>query len=122
MRGCSLPPTMVRPKVPGVAAFRVESLDGEQGARLVGELDLAQYERADQALAPLFHVQGDVFLDLGELTFIDSSGIRLLIRLHAAVADHGGRVVLRDPEPHVVRVIEISGLFDLGIVAESSDA
>lgn len=105
-----------------MAVFRIEPLDGEQGARLVGELDLAQYERSDRALAPLFHADGDVILDLGALTFIDSSGIRLLIRLHAAVAEHGGRVILRDPTPHVFRVLEVAGLLDLGIVVETSDA
>jgi anti-anti-sigma factor len=101
--------------------FRVEPLEGGQGARLVGELDLAQYERTDEAFAALFRADGDVILDLGELTFIDSSGIRLLIRLHAAVAERGGRVIVHDPAPHVVRVLEVAGLLDLGIVVEASD-
>jgi anti-anti-sigma factor len=113
---------MARPKVLGVAVFRVDPLEGGQGARLIGELDLAQYQRTDQAFSTLFHADGDVILDLAELTFIDSSGIRLLIRLHAAVAERGGRVIVRDPAPHVARVLEVAGLLDLGIVVETSDA
>ncbi len=103
-----------------MAIFRVEPLVGEHGARLIGEFDLSQYERTDAALATLFDADGDVVLDLANLTFIDSSGIRLLIRLHAAVEEHGGRLIVRAPAPHVVKVFEIAGLFDLGIVVEGA--
>jgi anti-sigma B factor antagonist len=96
--------------------FHVE-LDGLLSARLIGELDLSSYDAATASLSPLFEAAGDVVLDMSELSFVDSSGIRLFIRLHQALHDRGG-LILRSPTPHVARVLEIAGLPELGIRME----
>ena len=93
--------------------FRVEMLDGARGARLRGELDLSTYEQATTRLAALFDGSGDVTLDVADLSFVDSSGIRLFIRLHQSTEN--GVLVLRSPQPHVARLLEIAGLPDLGV-------
>jgi anti-anti-sigma factor len=99
-------------------AFRVELSDDLDGARLVGELDLLVYEKADLALSPLFEAPGDVTLDVSDLTFIDSSGIRLLVRLEGAIRERGV-LHLRGASPHIARVFQVAGLPDLGIVIEA---
>ena len=65
-------------------------LNGDGVARLRGELDLSSYDDVSSALTPLFDADGDVVLDLAELTFVDSSGIRIFIRLHTALQERGG--------------------------------
>ena len=94
--------------------FRVELLDGLNNARLIGELDLSSYDEATAALSPLFEATGQVILDLSELSFVDSSGIRLFIRLQQALQDRGG-LILRSPTPHVAKILEIAGLPYLGV-------
>ena len=98
-------------------AFRIE-LD-RSGARLSGELDLAAYPRASEELAPLFGSSQEVTLDLSDVGFLDSSGIRLLIRLQKSLVGEGV-LVLRSPKAHVVRVLEIAGLPDLGVRIEDA--
>ena len=68
---------------------RVELSDGLQGAKLFGELDLAVYEKFCAELTPLFESPGDVRLDLSEVEFIDSSAIRLFVRLQEAREGNG---------------------------------
>ena len=92
-------------------------LDGDRGARLSGELDLSSYDGAERVLAQLFSAQHDVTLDVSELSFMDSSGIRLIMQLRQALGD-GHRLVLSSPTPQVMRVIEIAGLAQLGIAIE----
>jgi anti-sigma B factor antagonist len=96
-------------------AFQVELSDDLDGARLTGELDLLVYEKADVALSPLFDAPGDVILDVSGLTFVDSSGIRLFVRLERAIRDRGV-LHLRGASPHIERVFHVAGLPDLGIV------
>ena len=93
--------------------FTVE-VNGTRGAILGGELDLSTYDMASRALAPLFDAEGDVTLDMSELTFMDSSGIRLIIQLNQALAD-GHRLLLLSPTPPVKRILEIAGLAELGV-------
>jgi anti-anti-sigma factor len=100
--------------------IEVELFDGLDGAALRGELDLLVYEKVAEALGPLFEASGDVTIDVSELTFVDSSGIRLFVRLQRALHDRG-QLHLRAPTPHVASVFEVAGLTELGIAVNGAD-
>jgi anti-anti-sigma factor len=73
----------------------------------VGEIDLETSASLRQALAPL---HGRVVVDLGEVSFIDSSGMSVFAVTRKRLAGDGGTLTLRAPRPHVRRVLEITGL------------
>jgi anti-sigma B factor antagonist len=49
-------------------------------------------------------------VDVAGVTFIDSSGLRVLVEAHQTRAAAGSRLVLRAPSSAVQRLLEISGL------------
>jgi anti-anti-sigma factor len=100
-------------------AARVELTDGLRGARLIGEFDLDVYEKVCAELAPLFEAPGDVALDLSGVGFLDSSAIRLFVRLQQS-RNGDGSLVLRAPRPHVARVLSVAGITELGIRVEGT--
>ena len=51
-----------------------------------------------------------IVIDLTDVTFIDSSGLRTIVEAHQARAAAGTRLVLRSPSAAVQRLLEISGL------------
>jgi anti-sigma B factor antagonist len=78
---------------------------------LTGELDLAT---ADAVQAELERIEArdatSIVLDLKGLTFMDSTGVRLLVSAHArSRADTGRLSLLRGPAA-VQRVMELSGV------------
>jgi anti-sigma B factor antagonist len=77
-----------------------------------GELDLATVGRLADALAPLREQGTAVLLDLDGLTFIDSSGLRLLLTATAAAQDAGQPLTLRGGQPNVARTLELCGVLD----------
>ena len=78
--------------------------------RLSGELDLATLEDLLNAFRSASKDGSDVILDLSELQFIDSTGIRALVLIAQEASPHG--VVLRSPQRAVRRVIGITRLGD----------
>lgn len=79
--------------------------------RLVGELDMSTVEELDAALRGAPDGE-EITLDLTALTFIDSSGIQVLLRY---VASRNGRagdgtLVLVGAVPNVRRALEIVGI------------
>lgn len=52
----------------------------------------------------------ELLLDLSDLTFIDSAGLRVLIDADRALRENGGRLVLRAPSRPVLRILDIAGL------------
>lgn len=79
----------------------------------VGELDLATADQLDRALR---HVVdggcGDLVLDLRGLSFIDSSGLHLVIKWEAFTQERAIKFAIVQGGPNVHRVFEIMDLLD----------
>ena len=76
-----------------------------------GEIDAHSAPLLSDALDPL-PGSGDVELDLGEVSFVDSSGLRVIIDTHQRAEAADRRLVITNPSKAVTRLIEISGLAD----------
>jgi anti-anti-sigma factor len=90
---------------------RSERAGADERVQLLGELDLSVIGRVDREMQRA--EAGDatrIVLDLGELEFLDASGIRLLLQLNARSKSNGGRLrITRARSPQVQRVIELTG-------------
>ena len=73
-----------------------------------GELDAASAPDVHAAIAS--STGGDVELDMGGVTFIDSSGLASVIEGHLRLAPQGRRLVLVDRSPSVQRLLDLSGV------------
>ena len=80
--------------------------------RPLGELDLATVGQLQDALGALREEGTPVVLDLEGLTFIDSSGLRLLLTASAAAEDAGQELTMRGGQPNVARTLELCGVLD----------
>jgi len=93
--------------------FRVDVHREGAAVRLVpvGELDLATAGELEARLAELEAAKPDeVLLDLRELEFIDSCGVRLIVAADRAASRNGHRFAVISGPPAVQRVLDISGL------------
>jgi len=74
--------------------------------RLVGDLDLATADVLVETVVPrIEEPDAAVALDLRELSFVDSSGIRALISIATRLA--GGTLTLVAPSPPVAKVLQL---------------
>jgi anti-sigma B factor antagonist len=76
---------------------------------LTGEIDAHTADGLREALLPTPHT-GDLRVDFSEVTFVDSSGLRVVLEVHQTFDRAGGRLVLVDPSRPVIRLIELAGL------------
>ena len=92
--------------------FVIRSSDSEPGTIQVGgELDAHAANKLDDVVDELLaNGVTSLVMDMGGLTFIDSSGLRSLIRARKRLGDQPRAVVLRDPQAGTVRLLEITGL------------
>jgi anti-anti-sigma factor len=98
------------PSVPGELAVEVSMSGQTARVSLRGELDIATAPALQQKLSELAGSDATcVLLDMRELCFIDSTGLRVVLGLANGLGENSARVVLvRGPEA-VQRVFALTG-------------
>jgi len=87
--------------------------DGTPIVALTGEIDMSNVESLRRLIEPVVARSPErVIFDLAELTFMDSSGIALLLQVSAKT----GTVRIRQPSALVRRMIDATGLSDVLLV------
>lgn len=87
--------------------------DGSWRVTVAGELDAATAPDLVAALRPLVaHPSGSVVVNMSEVSFMDSSGLRALIHAANDAKAAGGSVVLVAVSAAVNRLLEVTGLVD----------
>jgi anti-sigma B factor antagonist len=84
--------------------------DGVQRVVVVGDLDIASSPMLQDRVEELSVPHSTLVLDLGEVTFLDSTGLRALWSLRQNVAGTGGRFLLASPSEAVNRVLQLTKL------------
>ncbi|MEW2164922.1 STAS domain-containing protein [Streptomyces sp. NPDC007084] len=86
-------------------------VDGVRIVALRGEIDHNGRGLLGEALLPSADATNPrTVADLGEVTFMDSSGINILIVAHRAAEDAGGWLRLAAPQQAVLRVLQLVGV------------
>jgi anti-anti-sigma factor len=78
----------------------------------VGELDIASVETLDKAVRDIEDNGQMIILDLSGLSFIDSTGLRLVIDLNERYGGEVDRLRVVAGSPAVERLLDIAGLRD----------
>ena len=78
-----------------------------------GELDLATAHQLDEAIQ---HAVDEgartVLLDLGAVTFLDSSGMRSIVQASQRLEEQGGRVAWIGLSPAAERIFDLTGVLE----------
>lgn len=80
--------------------------------RCIGELDAAGAATLTQAIEDL-GASTQIGLDLAGLTFLDSSGIRVIAAAANRAAGAGGSIQVVEASPIAAKVLALTGLDDL---------
>jgi anti-anti-sigma factor len=105
---------------PGLT-ITIDRGDDSQAGRIAvaGEMDGFNGVRVYEAVVDLVHRQrpARLAIDLAEVTFLDSGGIRCLLLCHADAEHADCRLMVVDAHPNAYRALRITGLLDfLGLV------
>ena len=95
--------------------IRQEDRDDRYRLVLTGELDMARADELEAAITRLCTAGAlEIELDLRQLTFIDSQGLRAIIAAQETCASHHAEYFLiRGEHPAQQRLFEVTGLLNL---------
>lgn len=98
----------------------VSAIEGAQVARPSGRIDSANAASFETDLLALFATPGSrVLVDMSELNYISSAGLRVVLMAAKRAKQGQGRLILCAMQPHIREVFAISGFLKiLDVVAD----
>jgi stage II sporulation protein AA (anti-sigma F factor antagonist) len=91
--------------------------------RLVGELDHHTAEKLRQQVEQIIEQEGvrHILLSLAELTFMDSSGLGVILGRYKQITQLGGKMIICSISPSIYRLFELSGMFKILQIVDSEE-
>ncbi len=74
-----------------------------------GQIDSHTSTKLDEALAG-YAATESISVDLSEVSFVDSSGLRVIVRAHKRHNEGGGGLTVVRPSQSVTRLLDMTGL------------
>lgn len=92
--------------------MRLEYLGSTLVVKLCGELDQCCAAEVREKIDKEINMHGinNLVIDFGGVTFMDSSGIGVLIGRYKLIKARGGKMLIIRTQPQVDKIIEIAGL------------
>lgn len=87
----------------------IEGTGPKRTCRLAGHLDTHTYQRADAELEPVLADPSVslLVLDLSDLEYISSAGLRTVFRARKSLGGRGGKVLVANPQPQIRKVFDL---------------
>jgi len=87
-----------------------------------GEIDLATISEVEERLGAVVDAgRRFVVVDLEQVGFLDSTCLRVLLRIRRRLAPLGGKLIVACPDPQLIATFEITGLTEILNVTPSRD-
>lgn len=81
---------------------------------LSGRLDTTNADQFQNDIAPLYEVENPDFeLDCTEMQYTSSQGLRMFLMLQKSVSSRGGKMVMKNMNPQVREVFDITGFSNI---------
>ncbi|MEZ5410092.1 MAG: STAS domain-containing protein [Acidimicrobiales bacterium] len=91
---------------------RISIDDSPNRLKVVGVVDSHTASQLRDAIIAHGHTDDDLVLDLADVEFIDSSGLRIIVNAHSELEAASRRLVLTNTSSAVTRLLEITGLHE----------
>ncbi|WP_433443206.1 STAS domain-containing protein [Nonomuraea sp. CA-141351] len=103
------------PSLPEIALsplrLECQHLDGVVLITVIGEVDITNADQLDTYIRQQMLPGRPVVLDLGRLTFMDSTGLQVLADVHVTLREQGTALHVTDVHGIPARALQITGLW-----------
>lgn len=97
-------------------------VDAPAWLRPVGRIDAANAPELDAELQALSSQGAEaIWIDLSQVSYLSSSGLRVLLLAHRRQQARGGRLVVCNSAPKVARVLRMAGLDRILDLCDTAD-
>ena len=91
-------------------SYKISEEGNVATVHLDGEIDMDVTEKAKEVILPIVETGKEVHLNLKDVSYMDSSGISVLIESHQKALENNTKVVVKEVSKSVLKVIMMAKL------------
>ena len=91
-------------------AYKISENGNISTVFLDGEIDMDVIEKAKEIIFPLVEAGKEVHINLKDVSYMDSSGISVLIESHQKATEKGTKVIIKEISKSVLKIIMMAKL------------
>ena len=94
--------------------IKITQQDNKTIVVLNGRIDTSNADQFQQDVAPLMEGENpDIDIDCTDMSYTSSQGLRIFLMLQKSVRARGGKMVMRNMNPQVKEVFDITGFSNI---------
>lgn len=94
--------------------IKINNKDNKTFVELNGRLDTSNAEQFQNDISPLMEGENpNIDIDCTGMTYTSSQGLRIFLMLQKSVISRGGKLVMRNMNPMVKEVFDITGFSNI---------
>ena len=109
--------SMADNKISGIFNFSVNVNERREGffvLQPIGSINTITSLILQNEVEQIYESKPEIIMfDIKQISYINSKGLHVILKVHQAMKSRGGRVVLINLQPHIREVFDISGFLDL---------
>lgn len=90
----------------------IQKINGITVVEMLGELDSVSAPKVQDQILNLAGKESRILLDMSQVTYMSSAGLRILLMLYRSITDNVGKIVLAGLNEEVREVMAITGFLD----------
>ncbi|MBE9040150.1 anti-sigma factor antagonist [Oscillatoriales cyanobacterium LEGE 11467] len=101
--------------------IQIENLDEITLIDLIGDLDANTAPQVQERVLPIAQTSGKILLNMAEVPYLSSAGLRMLLHLYRQVGENKGKVVLVALVEEIRETMEVTGFLQFFDTYETLD-
>lgn len=102
--------------------INIKNLEDIKLVELIGELDAITAPAVQQKILPLAQAKSQILLNLSQVAYMSSAGLRVLLSLYRQTTAQDGKLVLVGLSEDLQDTMSVTGFLDFFTTSENLDA
>jgi len=101
--------------------IEIKSEGATSVAVIAGDIDGKNAAQAQSELLPIIETSGKLLMDMSNVTFLSSAGLRMLLLLYRQATSKNGKVALIGLSEEIKDTMSMTGFLNFFIIADSME-
>ena len=102
--------------------INIENIERIEVVKLIGDMDASTTPQVQQEILPLVQPESKILLDMSQVAYMSSAGLRVLLLLYRQATAQEGKLILVGLSEDIRDTMSVTGFLDFFTAVDTTEA